>query len=94
MRQKVDIYTAQVAEYLDDEKIKYHVDHMVCENISDATIEYAAKIDANLIVIMTEQETKTSNIFLGPYAHQMVNHSPFPVLSIHAKDTLATGTGF
>jgi hypothetical protein len=43
---------------------------------------------------MTEQETKTSNIFLGPYAHQMVNHSPFPVLSIHAKDTLATGTGF
>jgi nucleotide-binding universal stress UspA family protein len=94
MRQKVDIYTAQVKEYFDGEKIKYHVDHMVCENISDATIEYAAKIDANLIVIMTEQETKTSNIFLGPYAHQMVNHSPFPVLSIHAKDTLATGTGF
>jgi nucleotide-binding universal stress UspA family protein len=94
MRQKVDLYAAQVADYFKEENIAYHTDHVVCENISDATIEYAAKIDANLIAIMTEQETTTSNIFLGPYAHQMVNHSPFPVLSIHPKDTLATGTGF
>jgi len=94
MRQKVDIYAAQVGSYLDEEKIKYQIDHVACENISDATIEYAAKIDANLIAIMTEQETTTANIFLGPYAHQMVNHSPFPVLSIHPKDTLASGTGF
>jgi nucleotide-binding universal stress UspA family protein len=94
MRQKVDLYAAQVAEYFTEENIAYQIDQVVCENISDATIEYAAKIDANLIAIMTEQETTTSNIFLGPYAHQMVNHSPFPVLSIHPKDTLATGTGF
>jgi nucleotide-binding universal stress UspA family protein len=94
LRQKVDIYTSQVAEYLRDEKIAYHVEHVECENISDATIAYAAGIDANLIAIMTEQETTASNIFLGPYAHQMVNHSPFPVLSIHPKTTLAMGAGF
>ena len=94
MRQRVDIYAAQVASYFDEEIIKYKVAEVVCENISDATIEYAAKIDANLIAVMTEQETTTANIFLGPYAHQIVNHSPFPVLSIHPKDTLATGLGF
>ncbi|MFZ4523615.1 MAG: universal stress protein [Bacteroidales bacterium] len=94
MRQKVDMYAAQVTGYFEEENIKYHVDEAVCENISDATIEYASKIDANLIAIMTEQETTTANIFLGPYAHQMVNHSPFPVLSIHPKDTLAAGAGF
>ena len=94
MRQKVDIYAAQVAGYFDEEQVKYHMDHVVCENISDATIEYAKKVDANLIGIMTEQETTTANIFLGPYAHQTVNHSPFPVLSIHPKDTLAVGAGF
>jgi nucleotide-binding universal stress UspA family protein len=94
MRQKVDIYAAQVASYFGEEAIPYHFDEVACENISDATIAYATKIDANLIAIMTEQETTTSNIFLGPYAHQMVNHSPFPVLSIHPKDTLAAGTGF
>jgi len=94
MIHKVDLYAAQVASYLDQEKIKYHIDHVECQNISQATIDYAKKIDANLISIMTEQETTTANIFLGPYAHQMVNHSPFPVLSIHAKDTLAAGAGF
>ena len=94
MRQKVDVYTAQVAEYFDEEKIKYHIDQVVCENISDATIDYATKIDANLIAVMTAQETTTANIFLGPYAHQIVNHSPFPILSIHPKDTLAVGAGF
>jgi len=94
MRTKIDIYAAQVASYFDEEKIRYHIDHRECENISDATIEYATNMDANLISIMTEQETTTSNIFLGPYAHQTVNHSPFPVLSIHPKDTLASGLGF
>ncbi len=94
MRHKVDIYAAQVANYFDDEQIPYHIDHAECENIADKTIEYAASIEANLISIMTEQETTTANIFLGPFAHQIVNHSPFPVLSIHAKNTLAAGAGF
>ena len=94
MRQKVDIYAAQVSGYFEEEEIKYHIDEVVSENISDTTIEYATKIDANLIAVMTEQETTTANIFLGPYAHQMVNHSPFPVLSIHPKGTLASGSTF
>jgi nucleotide-binding universal stress UspA family protein len=45
-------------------------------------------VDADLIAIMTEQETTTANIFLGPYAQQMVNHSPIPVLSMRAKELL------
>jgi len=94
MRQKVDFYAMQVTKYFEDEKIEYAIDQVDCVNISDATIDYAKKIDANLIAIMTEQETTTANIFLGPYAHQIVNHSQFPVLSIHPKDTLATGQGF
>ncbi len=94
MRHNVDLYCAQVTRHFEEEKIKHQVAHMDCVNISDATIEYAKKIDANLIAVMTEQETTTANIFLGPYAHQIVNHSPIPVLSIHPKDTLATGQGF
>jgi len=61
------------------------VEFIEADNITEATIEYAKKIDANLISIMTEQETKTSNLWLGPYASQMVNHSPIPVLSIHPE---------
>ena len=94
MRHNVDLYCAQVTRHFEEENIKFQIAHKDCVNISDATIEYAREIDANLIAVMTEQETTTSNIFLGPYAHQIVNHSPIPVLSIHSKDTLATGQGF
>jgi len=44
------------------------------------------KFEANLISIMTEQETTTTNLFLGPYASQMVNHSPIPVLCNHPQN--------
>ncbi|MCK9421661.1 MAG: universal stress protein [Bacteroidales bacterium] len=94
-RHNVDLYASQVSRYFDEEKVKYHIESVaVVENISKAMIDYAAKIDANLIAIMTEQETTTANIFLGPYAHQTVNHSPFPVLSIHSRETQSGGLGF
>jgi nucleotide-binding universal stress UspA family protein len=86
IRNLVDGYSEQVKEHLEEENIRYKVVPMPCENLTDATIEYAHKIDANLISIMTEQEKSAKNIILGPYAQQMVNHSPFPVLCIHPKD--------
>ncbi|MCK9218851.1 MAG: universal stress protein [Bacteroidales bacterium] len=94
VRKNVDLYASQVIRYFDDEKVKYHVDALDAENISDAMIDYAKVIGANLISIMTEQETTTANIFLGPYAHQTVNHSSIPVLSIHPKETLSGTGGF
>lgn len=33
---------------------------------------------------MSEQEKSISNLVLGSYAHQMINHSPIPVLTFHA----------
>ncbi|MEI7499610.1 MAG: universal stress protein [Bacteroidota bacterium] len=95
IRQNIDQYASQVSHYFDEEKVRYRIDKIyVVENISKAMIDYATAIDANMISIMTEQETTTANIFLGSYAHQTVNHSPFPVLSIHSKATLASGQGF
>lgn len=93
MRQNVDRYATQVCGYFDEEKVKYSVDAVDTLNISDAMIDYAKMIDANMIAIMTEQETTATNIILGPYAHQTVNHSPIPVLSIHPKETLSGGVG-
>ena len=76
-------YVEQAKDYLKENDILYKEEFIETDHITEATIEYANKINANLISIMTEQETKTSNLWLGPYASQMVNHSPVPVLSIH-----------
>ncbi len=85
VRIRVDSYTDQVKEYLDEMEVKHTVDTLDADNLTTASIEYAKKINANLISIMTEQERTTTNLWLGSYAQQMVNHSPFPVLSIHPK---------
>jgi nucleotide-binding universal stress UspA family protein len=91
VRQKVDNYTAQVKKYLEEENVPFINESVDAENITNATIEYANKIGADLIVIMTEQEMTTANLFLGAYAQQMVNHSPIPVLNIHAKEYVRVG---
>jgi hypothetical protein len=75
-----------VIDYCGERKIKYVSVVKESENITRTTIDYAETIGAGLIAIMTEQENTTANIFLGPYAQQMVNHSPVPVLSMRAKE--------
>lgn len=89
LRDVVREYVNQVKLYLTENQIKHTVVELEADNLTDITIDYAIKIDANLISIMDEQETTTANIWLGPYAQQMVNHSPIPVLCIHAKDLIA-----
>lgn len=84
LRYRIRNYTAQAEDYFKENDIKYKTTFLEVDNITEATLEYAKNINANLISIMTEQETRTSNLWLGPFAAQMVNHSPIPVLSIHA----------
>ncbi len=87
-REKVDSNTREAVKHLKNKDIKYITKEMVTENITSSTIEYATEINADLICIMTEQEFAPPNIFLGPYAQQMVNRSPIPVLSIRTKQLI------
>ncbi|HHN47338.1 MAG TPA: universal stress protein [Bacteroidales bacterium] len=86
IRENINNYAKQISHFMEEENIPCHLETSETDNIARATIDYAEKIGANLISIMTEQETATSNLWLGPYAHQLVNHSPIPVLSIHPAD--------
>ncbi|MBK7030071.1 MAG: universal stress protein [Bacteroidales bacterium] len=88
IQRRVDEYTDQVVKYLEEEGIPFHRDTLLVDNLTTSTIEYAKKVRANLISIMTEQETSPFNLLVGPYAQQMVNNSPFPVLSINPHETL------
>lgn len=89
VRDRVMDYAKQVETYLTENEVKFLIKEIDVDNVTDNTIEYATSVGANLISIMDEQEKAASNIWLGPYAQQMVNHSPIPVLVIHAKDYIA-----
>lgn len=85
LRYRIKNYVAQAEEYLKENEIRYKTAFAEADNITDETLKYAESIKANLIAIMTEQEISITNLLLGPYALQMVNHSPIPVLSIHPE---------
>ncbi len=82
IRRKVDTYVAQVEHYMVENNVKFVSNFMEADNTTTTTIEYSQQVNADLIVIMTEQEKTAANFWLGPYAQQMVNNSPIPVLSI------------
>ncbi len=93
IRQNVDLYTSQVERFFTQEGIKFNTVTEETENVPETIINYGKKIDANLISIMTEQESSTSALWLGPYAQRIVNQSPIPVLSVHSKEVY-TGLEF
>jgi nucleotide-binding universal stress UspA family protein len=82
VRERINEYANQVAKFLEHNDIEFENEYLYGKNLTDMAIDYALRKDADLISIMTEQSESTKNIWLGPYAQQMVNHSPVPVLSI------------
>ncbi len=94
VRRTVDTYSEQVAEYYKEDGVKFLITNREADNIADTIIDYAKSVDANLIAIMKQQESNTSNLWMGPYAQQTINRSPIPVLCIKPKNTLAQGLGF
>ncbi len=88
------MYASQVARYFDERNIKYERSLIVGYNITDITIEYAKTVEADLIAIMTEQTKSLTNLLMGSYAHQMVNNSPIPVLSVTPYDLTIQGSSF
>ncbi|MGE4289872.1 MAG: universal stress protein [Salinivirgaceae bacterium] len=77
-------YILQIGAYLKRHKVKWVHESIKGKNLTSSIIEHALLMDADLISIMNEQNEKARNIWLGPYAQQMVNHSPVPVLSFQS----------
>lgn len=92
-RNLIDSYCDQVVKHFVKYGVKFIVEKIEASNITKATIDYAMKVDGNLITIMTEQTTSAMNLWLGPFAQQMVNQSPIPVLSVHPKEHLRLAPG-
>ncbi len=61
----------------------------VGKNVSLDTIDYANSVNADLIAIMTEQESSLSNLIMGNYAQQMLTNSKIPVLTVRPRRVLA-----
>lgn len=82
----VDGYVNMVGAYLDKHEVRYVTKCVsVPKNLTITTLEYAESINADMIVIMTEQESSFTSFLLGNYAQQMLTLSDRPVLSVRPE---------
>tara|TARA_R110000868_G_scaffold186569_2_gene429004 strand:- start:708 stop:1649 length:942 start_codon:yes stop_codon:yes gene_type:complete len=77
----MNLKVKQIEEHLDHKSIAHQTTVINNQNIAQATLDFAQKVEGDLIAIMTDQENYTG-FFVGEYAQQIVNHSEIPVLSV------------
>lgn len=79
-------YLKQVEEFFANEGIEYNCCGRKYHDYSKTVLDYAASINADLVVINTEQDRLIARLFLGTNAQQIVHNSQIPVLCIHPED--------
>jgi len=83
---KFKIKVEQVEEFVMKHDLNYDTTFVEGNDLSGMTMKAAEAADADLLVIMTEQEPSITGYLLGTYATKVVNNSKIPVLSIHPAE--------
>ena len=90
VRAIVNKYISMVQRHFEKTGVQYQTKFIeVGKNVSLDTIDYANSVNADMIAIMTEQESSLSNLIMGTYAQQMLTNSKIPVLTVRPRRVLA-----
>ena len=80
----------QVEVFIKERNVNCTTKFIVGNGIAEVVNSYAKEIDADLTMIMTQQEMNWTDLFIGSQAQEVINNSEIPVLSIRPmfrKDT-------
>lgn len=79
---KFEMKLEQIEDYLKKCDLPYSRKTINGGNQAKVSYDYAKSVNADLIVIMTDQDENLTGRLLGSFAQQVVNHSKIPVMSI------------
>lgn len=79
---KFEMKLEQIEEYMDKCGVISTRKTINGGNQAKVSYEFAKSVNADLIVIMTDQDENITGRLLGTYAQQVINHSKIPVMSI------------
>jgi len=82
---KMEVIFGQVKKMAKAKKLVCTTEMVVSADRAKKTLVCAKKVNADLIITMTDQSAGPSRIILGTYAHQLINNSKIPVLSIQPE---------
>ena len=84
-------YFSQVSAFLESKQVK-HNGRELEGHFAHEVVKFAEYTNADLLVIMSDAETVVSHVLLGSQAHQIINSSKVPVITLH-PDLKAEVTG-
>lgn len=90
---KLIAYSHQVQKFIKSKGVPCTIKTLEGTDIAQMVIDYANEVQADLIMIMSQQELTLKDLFVGTTAQKIVNLSEIPVLSIRPvkkKVTAAT----
>jgi nucleotide-binding universal stress UspA family protein len=77
---------SQVHDFVKEHNVECLTEFLQSDDVTESVIEYAKKVKADLIMIMTQEEMNwTDLMFISSSAQQVINSSEIPVLSIRPK---------
>jgi len=81
--QKLQVVLDQVQMAIDRSEIPYTRHTVKGDNIASEAMKYAESISADMILVLTTDESVMGKFDLGPLSKHIVNHSPIPVMSLN-----------
>jgi len=90
LQNKLERQMDQVLDFIKDHDVICSGEFIKNRNISESVLAYSVEINADLIMIMTQQELEWTEFFIGTESQQIINNSEIPICSIRPikrKDT-------
>jgi nucleotide-binding universal stress UspA family protein len=83
---RLKLQLTQVSEFIKSQGIECTQNFLNTQsgntNMCNALLEFSHKVEADVIIIMTQQETEVIKYFVGSLAKEIIQTSDFPVMSI------------
>lgn len=82
----------QVEQFILDKGVSCQAEivHTSDDSLSKAVLNYSEQVNADLVMIMTQQESDFNLYFLGSTARSIINESDIPVMSVRPVKRLDT----
>ena len=85
-QRKFRIKIEQVVDFLVSHGVACESKFINGDDRAKMTLKLASETDADLIIIMTEQEASIAGLLLGTYATKVVNQSKIPVMTVRPAE--------
>jgi len=82
MKKLTDKYAKETKRYVDGKNIKITNKTCLSNNLSKSIVSFTEDIGADLMVIMTDQDSANKDIIMGINSQHIINRSSIPILSV------------